>query len=187
MSTAAWVGLVTAIYMAGVFFSVRLIILMCREGNERSRDECELCAEHSQPRFKRSSLALRHNPSDHKDWTAEDTVDVVLGSVFWPVVLAVATVFCLIIGLYMGLRWLMFPRGVETRYARDKRLAAEKKQAALETERLAFEYNLPSISAALTSGYRMDFASDGFARDLEALSRDAENLSRYKPLGGGSK
>jgi hypothetical protein len=128
------------VWALGALVMLRQMILSRVEEVERHVDVCK------KPKInpKESSIGKGCDYEDHSFW-GENVgsavfIYLLLGSVFWPVYFIVKT-----------LKFIMFPRGVRTRYAKEKQL--ERRNAEAEKRILEAEERIRQTNAQISAGH----------------------------------
>lgn len=111
----SWYWLVPLIYVVCALVTFRFAFLDELEDYQREMHEWKMTPAYS--RTKSMSMI----DADHKFSLA--FVGLVSG--FWPVTLVCVVVYLLSKGVF----WLMFPRGIKTKFDREQQLEREKKEA----------------------------------------------------------
>lgn len=130
---------IPATYLVGAFFACRLAVLYAYSEIEKAHDTWD----------KQEQRGYRREPEP--EWGSEDNAIVTFTTIMWPIVGLCWSVYRLSKVLHRGLNFLMFPKGVKTRYTKEKekaqraqKLEEENRRLTEEIEKLSKEYDLPT-------------------------------------------
>lgn len=106
----------TLIYVAGWMLTFRIIYLRNVEATQRAV-----------ARDRHKELAKQHGPNAEyyvRGWKADDLAYSYLAAVGWPIVLT-----------FLVGKFIMFPRGIRTKFDREQQLEREKKEAEVNYQK----------------------------------------------------
>ena len=136
--------LISAMYLVGSFFACRMAVLYAHSEIEKEHDKWV-------KRPKPGGGYVYHNDHPEPRWGSEDRAMVTFATVMWPIMGLCWLAYRLAKVLYGGLNFLMFPKGVKTKYAKEKeraqraqKLEEENRRLTEEIEKLSKEYDLPT-------------------------------------------
>lgn len=118
----AWFG----IYVVGALITFRVFYISSLGQSEEEKDKCEQCLLEQ----------CRHGESD--------LGNSLVAGFLWPI-LALIFGVCLFgyYGVFIPLRFILFPRGIRTKYSLEKERRLAQEAEIKELEKLAREYDLP--------------------------------------------